>query len=93
MYYVINEEEFEKIRAGELKKEKVIKTSRIALITWTGEDNQLLLSRKKKQVSDHELSETIKNIKKALEWCDCAMCIENTLDYAVKEIEKQKNMG
>ena len=84
--YMITEEEFEKIKNGELKKEEIINPSRKALITWTGEDIKHMLSRKNKHtLSDNELSEIIQNIKKALEWCDCAMCVENAFEYALKK--------
>ena len=76
MSYILFDGEFDKILTGELKKEDIEKPERIALFTWTGEDIKILMDKQKKHI---KLNDIIEKIRKHIENCDCAVCIETAL--------------
>jgi S-adenosylmethionine synthetase len=80
--YLVFREDLEKLARGEIKIEDLTIPENKVLIPFTGEDIKLML---KKRGIRTNLEEVVEEVKKALENCDCGMCIESALDSVVEK--------
>lgn len=92
MFFLITEGELKRLVNGILDyKEKnpitkeLTKSEKIALITWSGEDVALYLERKGIKTDKEGLEYIIQTIIKSMENCECAMCFESAMDYAIDD--------
>jgi len=84
--YIIFQDELEKLARGELKVEDLTIPEKQALITWSGEDIKVMLKREGLKI---DLEEAVGIVSKALENCDCAMCVSCAFDCVKDKIKEE----
>lgn len=83
--YLLMEQELRDLVEGKIKVEDLITPEKVALITWSGEDIKIMIEQKKLKF---DLDDAVRIVKKAVEWCDCAMCVKCAFDCVEDKIKE-----
>jgi len=75
--YIVSKQELEYLIEGKIKIEDLTIPENQTLVTWTGEDIKEMLKKKGLKVN---LQTAVDKVSKALDDCDCPMCIKSAFD-------------
>lgn len=85
MRYLVSEEELEKLSKGEIKVADLTIAENMPLLTWSGEDINILLKDK-----NMELDESIVNdIADRMDGCSCGDCVNFAFLDFIRDYEKK----
>ena len=76
MNYLLTEKEILNLYSRKVKPAEVLKSEKIALLTWSGEDVKLWLDENKKKVSKVDFESFILKVIRNLEYQNCAECLQ-----------------